>query len=131
MEVKLCVAKEARRKSNIEAIGRHIGGYHMEAEYIGRSEHAEFCKRVDAENERQNKRLELLEENTKQINSLTTSVEKLAQSIQLMCKEQEQQGARLESLESRDGEMWKQVTGYVLTTLIGLAIGFFFKQFGL
>lgn len=96
-----------------------------------RSEHEEFCKRIDAENGRQNKRLELLEGNTKQINSLTTSVEKLAQSIQLMCKEQEQQGARLESLESRDGEMWKQVTGYVLTTLIGLAIGFFFKQFGL
>ena len=102
----------------------------MEAEYISRSEHAEFCKRVDAEDERQNKRLGLLEENTKQINSLTTSVEKLAQSIQLMCKEQEQQGARLESLESRDGEMWKQVTGYVITTLVGLAIGFFFKQFG-
>ena len=99
----------------------------MEAEYISRSEHAEFCKRVDAEDER---RLELLEENTKQINSLTTSVEKLAQSIQLMCKEQEQQGARLESLESRDGEMWKQVTGYVITTLVGLAIGFFFKHFG-
>lgn len=131
MEVKLCIAKEVRRKSNIEAIGRHIGGYYMEAEYIGRSEHEEFCKRVDAENERQNKRLELLEGNTKQINSLTTSVEKLAQSIQLMCKEQEQQGARLESLESRDGEMWKQVTGYVITTLVGLAIGFFFKQFGL
>ena len=48
----------------------------MDAEYISRSEHAEFCKRVDAEDERQNKRLELLEENTKQINSLTTSVEK-------------------------------------------------------
>lgn len=64
----------------------------MEAEYISRSEHEEFCKRIDAENGRQNKRLELLEGNTKQINSLTTSVEKLAQSIQLMCKEQEQQG---------------------------------------
>ena len=50
----------------------------MDAEYISRSEHAEFCKRVDAEDERRNKRLELLEENTKQINSLTTSVEKLA-----------------------------------------------------
>ena len=102
----------------------------MDAEYISRSEHAEFCKRVDAEAERQNKRLELLEENTKQINSLTTSVEKLAQRIQLMCNEQQQQGACLESLVWRDGEMWKQVTGYVLTTVIGLAIGFFFKQFG-
>ena len=47
----------------------------MEAEYISRSEHEEFCKRIDAENGRQNKRLELLEGNTKQINSLTTSVE--------------------------------------------------------
>ena len=103
----------------------------MEAEYISRSEHEEFCKRIDAENGRQNKRLELLEGNTKQINSLTTSVEKLAQSIQLMCKEQEQQGARLESLESRDGEMWRKVVGYVITAVIGIVLGFAFTQIGM
>ena len=127
----LGLAKEVHRRGQNRRCRQEYRRKYMEAEYISRSEHEEFCKRIDAENGRQNKRLELLEGNTKQINSLTTSVEKLAQSIQLMCKEQEQQGARLESLESRDGEMWKQVTGYVLTTLIGLAIGFFFKQFGL
>lgn len=49
----------------------------MEAEYISRSEHEEFCKRIDAENGRQNKRLELLEGNTKQINSLSAQLHSL------------------------------------------------------
>ena len=85
-------------------------------EYITRAEHAEFCARLDAENNRQNRRIEILEGTTKQISELTTSVQKLAMSV--------------ENLENRDGEMWRKVTGYVLTTIIGIAIGFLAKQIG-
>ena len=92
-------------------------------EYITRAEHAEFCARLDAENNRQNRRIEILEGTTKQISELTTSVEN-------MVKEQGRQGDRLEALENRDGEMWRKVTGYVLTTIIGIAIGFLAKQIG-
>lgn len=80
---------------------------------ISREEHDEFCKRIDAENHRQNRRIELLENSVQQIDSLATSVEKLALSLQSMVKEQEQQGRRLEVLENRDGEMWRKVVGYV------------------
>ena len=69
---------------------------------ITRAEHEEFKKRIEDENHRQNKRIEVLEKITQQINSLTVSVEKLAQSIELMVSEQKQQGKRLETLESRD-----------------------------
>ena len=97
---------------------------------ISRSEHDEFAKRIEERDKRQDRRIELLEENTRQIGALTVSVEKLAQSIEVMCKEQEQQGQRLQTLESRDGEMWRKVVGYVITAIIGIVVGFVFTQIG-
>lgn len=98
---------------------------------ITRAEHEEFKKRIEDENHRQNKRIEVLEKITQQINSLTVSVEKLAQSIELMVGEQKQQGKRLETLESRDGEMWRKVTGYVATAIIGIVLGLVATQVGM
>ena len=99
-------------------------------EYITRAEHKEFGERLNAENNRQNRRIEILESTTKQISELTTSVQKLAMSVENMVKEQGRQGDRLEALENRDGEMWRKVTGYVLTTIVGIVIGFLAKQIG-
>lgn len=98
---------------------------------ISREEHEEFCKRMEAEHRRQNRRIELLENSVQQIDSLATSVEKLALSLQSMVKEQEQQGRRLEVLESRDGEMWRKVVGYLITAVIGIVVGYAFKQIGM
>lgn len=106
------------------------GGEDME-DVISRAEHEEFRKSIEAEDHRQNRRIELLEENTKQINALTISVEKLAQSIELMVGEQKQQGKRLETLENRDGEMWRKVTGYVVTAIIGIVLGWVATQVGM
>lgn len=97
---------------------------------ITRAEHEEFRRRIEEENKRQDKRLELLESNTKQISTLTTSVEKLALSIESMVKEQEEQGKRLVTLESRDGEMWRKVVGYIVTAIAGIVVGFIFNQIG-
>lgn len=44
---------------------------------ISREEHQEFARRQDEENHRQNRRIEELEENARQIGALTTSVEKI------------------------------------------------------
>ena len=98
---------------------------------ISRAEHEEFRRRMEEEHRRQDKRLELLEENVQKIGALTTSVEKLALSIESMVKEQERQGERLETLESRDGEMWRKVVGYAVTAVVGVIIGFLFQQIGL
>lgn len=93
---------------------------------ITRAEHEEFRRRIEAEEKRQDKRIELLEQNTKQINSLTISVERLAQSIEMTVKEQVKHGERLEVLENRDGEMWRKAIGYIVTAVIGMAMGYFF-----
>lgn len=98
---------------------------------ISREEHEEFCKRMEEEHHRQNRRIELLENTTRQIGEIATSVEKMAVSLQSMVKEQEQQGKRLEALESRDGEMWRKVVGYLATAVAGIVIGYIFKQIGM
>ena len=76
---------------------------------ITRAEHEEFRRRLEEENRRQDKRIELLEDNMRELNQLTASVGKLATSIESMVKEQEKQGKRLETLEDRDGAMWRKV----------------------
>ena len=59
--------------------------------YITRQEHDEFARRQDAENERQNRRISLLEDNVRQINALTVSVEKMAVNMGNMLEEQKKQ----------------------------------------
>ena len=98
---------------------------------ITRAEHEEFRRRLEEENKRQDKRIELLEENVRELSQLTNSVGKLATSVESMVKEQEKQGKRLETLEGRDGEMWRKVMGYIATAVAGIIIGFVFNQFGM
>ncbi len=98
---------------------------------ITRAEHEEFRRRLEEENKRQDKRIELLEENMRELGQLTNSVGKLATSVESMVKEQEKQGKRLETLEGRDGEMWRKVVGYIATAVAGIIIGFVFNQFGM
>ncbi len=105
---------------------------------ISRAEHEEFRKtmvseheRLNEEDRRQNKRLDIIEDTVRQIGDLTTSVAKLASSMESMLKEQERQGKRLETLESRDGEMWRKVVGYAATFAVGAVLAFLFAQVGM
>lgn len=98
---------------------------------ISRAEHEEFRKRMEEEDHRQNRRIELLEESVRQMGALTTSVEKLATNMSSMVKEQEKQGKKLEELESRDGEMWRKVAGHVVTAIISIILGFVFANLGI
>lgn len=73
----------------------------------------------------------ILENSVQQLQELVASVQTLANNMENMVKEQGQQSARLEALESRDGEKWRTVTSYLLTAILGIAVGIIAKQFGL
>ncbi|MCR5337626.1 MAG: hypothetical protein K6E75_03620 [Lachnospiraceae bacterium] len=103
----------------------------MDKEYVTTEAHAEAMKRLDAENNRQNHRIDALEKNIQEIGKLTTSVEKLALSIENMAKEQNRQGERLEELEGRDGEMWRKVVSHVIMAALGIAVGYLLKKAGI
>lgn len=98
---------------------------------IMRAEHEEFVRRMEEEHKRQNKRLDLLEKQTEQITDIAMSTKELAISVKQMAEEQREQGNRLEKLEGRDGEMWRKVVGYIITAVIGILIGFVFRQIGM
>ena len=98
---------------------------------ITRAEHEEFRKRIEEENKRQNCRINKPEDTIEKINSLSTSTEKLATSMEAMLKEQEEQGGRLKILEERDGEKWRKVVGYIVTAVVGIVVGFIFTQIGI
>ena len=100
-------------------------------EFISRQEHNEFAKRMEDEHHRLNHRVTEIEKRCEKNEALTVSVEKLAFSVESMVKEQKAQGERLEELESRDGEMWRKVTGYIITAIIGVVVGFVFRQIGM
>lgn len=99
-------------------------------EGITREEHEEFRRRMEEEDKRQNRRIDLVENSLHQIGEIAMSVEKMAVSLQSMVREQEQQGKRLEALESRDGELWRKAVGYAVTALVGAVLGFMLKQIG-
>lgn len=98
---------------------------------ITRAEHEEFRRRIEEEDDRQNSRIKHLEEQTKTIIDLAASVKELAISVKHMAETQKEQGEKLEKLEGRDGEMWRKIVGYVITAIVGMVIGFVFKQLGM
>lgn len=103
----------------------------MEEPCVAKVEYKEFVKRMEDEHERQNARIRLLEEQTNQITDIALSVRELAISIKQMAETQKEQGERLEKLEEQDGAMWRKVTGYIITAIIGILLGFVFKQIGM
>lgn len=98
---------------------------------ISRAEHDEFTRRMEDEHTRINRRVALLEESTKQLTEIAISVRELATSLKKMEEEQHEQSAKLDKLESRDGEMWRTVVKYIATAVAGIVIGFIFNQIGM
>lgn len=91
-------------------------------EEITRGEYEEAIKRVEAEEKRQNKRLDNLEESMSTLTELTISIEKIATNIEVMQKELTKQGARLEKIEQEPAENWKKVVWLVIAALVGFGI---------
>lgn len=97
---------------------------------ITRAEHDEFRRTMETENQRlidennrQNKRLELVEESVRQISDLTVSVKGMAVNMGNMLKELEKQGERLEKLEQEPAEAHRQIKMAMVTAAISTIMG--------
>jgi hypothetical protein len=91
----------------------------MEQEYVLSAVHEEFARRIEDENDRQNKRLDALEVAVKEMTRLTVAVEKMAVSIEGMAAEQKRQGERLTAIEEKPAKRWDAV----ITGIIGAIVG--------
>lgn len=102
----------------------------MEGNYITLEFHKEFARRQDAENERQNRRLSALEENVKEIHSLTVSVERMAVNMENMLNAIERQGnliekqnERIDRIEEEPAKDYKQIKMDIIKTVVSGIIG--------
>ena len=99
-------------------------------DFLPRDVHYEFAQRMEDEHRRINHRLGKVEETIGEINRLSLSVQSLAESVQRMCKEQERQSERLQTLEDRDGEKWREVVKYLITGVVGAVVGYIMTRLG-
>ena len=80
-------------------------------------------ERIRDEDDRQNKRIAVIEEDTKAIHKLTASIEKLVIQMQDMLSEQKKQGERIRRLEEEPGNAWNEVKKKAIDTVVGLVVG--------
>lgn len=64
-----------------------------------------------------------LERNDEKQTKLTIAVEKLAQNMDQMLKEQSRQGERLSALESKETDQYRSIKNAVMVALIGGVVG--------
>ena len=91
-------------------------------DYLTRVEHEEFAKRMEDEHNRQNHRISEMEENFRQIQALTLSIEKMALNVENMAKELKRQGDHIEKLEEAPSHNWNKLKDGIIGA-IAAAIG--------
>lgn len=94
-------------------------------EYITREEQEAIISRIDAEDSRQNHRLDKLEGAIENLSKLTIAVEKLAVNMDRMTREQEKISSRISAIEQEPADNWRKAVWIILTALIGAAVGYF------
>ena len=103
----------------------------MADEFVTLNVHNEFAKRIDAENERQNRRLAKLEDAVGQMTDLTVSVKELAANMGNMAKEQARFGDRLEAIEGKPAQNWDKLVWLIAGALVAGIIGYLLASFGI
>lgn len=99
----------------------------MADEYVTKAVHDLELSRVNDEQTRQNRRLDVVEGKLENLAELTSSVKLLAANMDRMVKEQAKIGERLDDLEAEPAENWKKAVWVVVVALISAAVGFFLK----
>ena len=93
-------------------------------EFVTKAVHDEFARRIDEENDRQNKRLSLLEAGQTQINELVSTVKVLGVNMENMAKEQAKKGEKLEEIEGKPGKRWDTLIACIITCVATFVISY-------
>lgn len=102
-----------------------------EQEYLTVEVHKEFSERIDAEERRQNKRLDKLEDGIVQLSELTSCVKVLTNTVENMVKEQVKQGERLEAIEDVPAKNWEKLVWAIGGAILTAIVAFILKQIGI
>lgn len=91
-------------------------------EFLTIQVHEEFAKRIEAEEQRQNHRLNNLEDTMRQLTDLTVAVREMATNMAAMKDTLEAQGKRLEEIEKEPADNWRKAIWIIIAAVIGFGI---------
>lgn len=94
----------------------------MSEQFVTVSVHEEFVKRIDAEDSRQNKRIEIIEAKQAQISELVASVKVLAANVENIAKEINKQSQRLDEIEGIPKKRWETIVACIITGILGAVL---------
>lgn len=100
-------------------------------DYVTTAVHAEFARRIEAEEARQNKRLEVAEGKIEELQRMSAAIEKLAVNMDVMAKEQTKMVSRLDAIEAEPAEKWKKAVWVIVVAIISAAVAFILRGVGL
>lgn len=73
-------------------------------------------------------RIKTLEKNVIGLQDLIISVKELTISVRNLTETTDELKLGMKTMQEKDGNTWKEVKKYVITTLIGLVLGYLFSQ---
>lgn len=91
--------------------------------YVSHHECGLECRRLEAEDKRQNERIDRLECRVDHLTDLTVSVKELTVEVKNMGNKVDTQSDRIQALEGRDGEKYRDIWKIIVTAAIGIGLG--------
>ena len=92
-------------------------------DFLTRTEHNEFAKRMEEEHNRQNHRIHELEESQKQIYDLTISVREQTISVKNLTEELKEQREKIRKIEAQPADKWNSMTKTIITSVVSTFAG--------
>lgn len=102
----------------------------MEQQFVGREEFNMYVEKVKSEQDEQNRRLGVLDDAIKSIQSLALEMGKMNVTMAKMVDEQKNQGERLTAIEKTPADRWEKVINGVLSAIIAGIAGFALAHIG-
>ena len=102
----------------------------MAEQFVGREEFNMYVEKISSEQAEQNRRLSVLDDAIKSIQSLALEMGKMNVTMAKMVDEQKNQGERLTAIEKTPADRWEKVVNGILSAIIAGVAGFALAHIG-
>lgn len=96
-------------------------------DYITRPEHEEFKKRLENEESRQNKRLDIMETRIDKLTEMQTALAVMQADISSISQDVKKIGEEVDSIQQEPADKWKKAVWIVITVIITAVVTYFIK----
>lgn len=99
-------------------------------EYITRPEHDEFKRRLEDEEARQNRRLEVMENRVDKLIDMQASLAVMQAGIDSISQEVKRIGTEVDAIKQEPADKWRKATWIIVTVVLTAAVTFFLSRMG-